>query len=389
MKTFETFAPESAVHTDRISGVKVRRLTHWKGHSTHPYFTEDGWYDNNTKMLFLSDRHNVKNVFNIDIVSGEINRLTDMPKGGSDISCPLSVNKRLNEIYYQYDGKIYALSLETLETRPIYTIPAGFKFGGARVMADGKYVIGSLGEDMSKKVVQNLSAGYVGMKETFEAKPDTRILRINVETGESDEIWQEYAWVGHINPSPTQPNLLTFCHEGPWHLVDNRIWVLDTNTGKAHKIRERKQDFELIGHEYWLADGIHIGYQVHSPQTQTNDNASGESWFGFVKYDNTGEFEPTNIKVPRETPDHVHSNDTNFVVCDSGRAIKGYKFDGQQFSGPRIICMHDGSFFWGGHHPHPRITSDGKHVVYNSTNLGYCNIFMAEIPEAFESLPLV
>ena len=389
MKFIQKYAPEHATHKDRISGTTIRRLTNWKGHSTHPYFTEDGWYDNDTKLLFLSDRNNAKNIFSVDIPSGEIYRLTDFDSTTPDLTCPLSVNKRLNEIYYMHNRVVTALNLETLETRPIYTVPEGFKFGGARVMADGKYVIGSLGQDLAGKVVQNLSAGYIGMNETFKAKPDTRIVRINVETGESDEIWQEYCWVGHINPSPTQPNLLTFCHEGPWHLVDNRIWVLDTNTGKAIKIRERKQEGELIGHEYWLADGIHIGYQVHSPQHTIEDGGRGETWFGFVKYDNTGELEPTNIKVPRETPDHIHSRDFGLVVCDSGKAIKGYKYDGKAFSGPRIICMHDGSFFWGGHHPHPRITNDGKHIVYNSTNLGYCNIFMAEVPQDFDSLPLV
>jgi len=386
MKTFETFKSEMATHQDRISGVNVTRLTHWKGHSTHPYFTEDGWFDNGNKMLFLSDRNNVKNIFCVDIHSGEINRLSDMKEGEPDLHCPLSINPRTNEVYYQQNGVIYALNIFTLETRELYRVPAGFKFGGARVMADGKYVIGSLGEDMSKKVVQNLSAGYVGMRETFEAKPDTRILRINVDTCEADEIWQEYAWVGHINPSPTQPNLLTFCHEGPWHLVDNRIWVLDTNTGKAHKIRERKVERELIGHEYWLADGTTIGYQVHSPQY---DGEKGETWFGFVNYDNTGEVEPDYIRVPRETPDHIHSNDKDFIVCDSGKSIKAYQGKDGVYSGPRILCMHDGAFFWGGHHPHPRVTADGKRVVFNSTNLGYCNIFMADVPENFDSLPEV
>ncbi|MFR8033557.1 MAG: oligogalacturonate lyase family protein [Lachnospiraceae bacterium] len=63
------------------------------------------------------------------------------------------------------------------------------------------------------------------------AKPDTRIIRIDVENGKMEELWQEKCWIGHVNPSLTQPILLTFCHEGPWNLADHRIWVMDTKNG--------------------------------------------------------------------------------------------------------------------------------------------------------------
>ena len=31
-------------------------------------------------------------------------------------------------------------------------------------------------------------------------------------------------WLNHLQFSPTDPTLLMFCHEGPWHKVD-RIWT--------------------------------------------------------------------------------------------------------------------------------------------------------------------
>ena len=36
-----------------------------------------------------------------------------------------------------------------------------------------------------------------------------------------------------MNTSPTEPRYLTFCHEGPWDSVDQRIWGLDVHTGQA------------------------------------------------------------------------------------------------------------------------------------------------------------
>jgi oligogalacturonide lyase len=382
MKPYAIFPPEGKVFEDRISGLAVRQLTDYKGHSSHPYFTDDGWFDNDRKMLFVSDRNNVRNIFCVDIESGEISRLTDMPSRWNDMSSPLAVNHQYNETYFQYQRCVYALSLETMETRPLYIVPPGFTFGGARPTGDGKYVVAGLSEDLSARIKANLTAGYIGFDEIFAAKPDCRIVRINVIDNTVEEIWREKCWVGHVNPSPTEGRLLTFCHEGPWQKVDHRIWVLDMNTGKATKLRERRVEGELVGHEYWFLDGVNVGYQAHRP---TEGEGGSKSYFGFARYDGTGEIEAPAVRVPG--PDHVHSIGFDFVVSDTGKSIKGYKYNGKTFDGPRVIAMHDGSFDWGSHHPHPRVTRDGKHVVYNCTAAGYCNIYMAPIPDDFYALP--
>jgi oligogalacturonide lyase len=392
MKPYKIYPAERRVFQDRTSGVTVHQLTNHKGHSEHPYFTDDGWYDNDRRMLFVSDRDNVRNLYSIEIESGEISRLTDMPANGSDLRCPMHVNHLYNETYYQYKGCVYAINLETLETRPLYIVPKGFNFGGARPTGDGKYVVAGLSEDLSATIKANLAAAYVGFQDIFKARPDCRIVRINVLDNTVEEVWQEKCWVGHVNPSLTLGNIITFCHEGPWNMVDHRIWVLDLDTGKAVKFRERRVEEEMVGHEYWFADGLHIGYQVHAPSGEatkagnTGTRAgSSHSYFGFAKYDGTGEIEAPAVRVPG--PDHVHSITFDFVVSDTGKSIKGYKYNGKSFDGPRIIAMHDGSFDWGAHHPHPSVTRDGKNVVYNSTAAGYCNIYMTAIPENFYSLP--
>ncbi|MDR2534788.1 MAG: oligogalacturonate lyase family protein [Treponema sp.] len=380
MKPYKIYPPERKRLQDRVSGGIVWQLTDYKGHSEHPYFTDDGWYDNDRRMLFVSDRGNVRNLFSIEIESGEISRLTDMPIEGPNFHCPMYINPVLNETYYHYKGCVYAVHLSTLETRPLYIVPKGFNFGGARPTGDGKYVVAGLTEDLSASIKSNLGAGYIGFNEIFTAKPDCRILRINVTDNTVDEVRQEKCWIGHVNPSGTKGNLITFCHEGPWQLVDHRIWTLDLDTGKAVKFRERETDQEMIGHEYWFADGEHIGYQVHRPSEK-----GSASYFGFARYDGTGKVEAPAVRVPG--PDHVHSVDFTLVVSDTGKSIKGYKYNGITFDGPRIIAMHDGSFDWGHHHPHPRVARDGKSVVYNSTASGYCNIYMTPIPEDFYRLP--
>ena len=274
---------------------------------------------------------------------------------------------------------MYALNLETLEQRFLYQAPEGFHMHGGLTGADGDYVYATLGEDLSNRIYANLSAAYVGMRDIFYAKPDTRIIRIHVDSGKMEELWQENCWIGHVNPSPTQPTLLTFCHEGPWNLVDHRIWVMDTKNCKPYPIRKRNVDGEKIGHEYWFANGEQIGYQVHTPDHH--------SYFGFVRFDGTGEMEAPCVPFP--SPDHIHSNDFKLIVSDSGKAIKLYRYNGTDFDSAKVLCMHDGSFFYGSHHPHPRFTADGKQILFNSNVSGYCNLYLADIPEDVTTLPEV
>ena len=81
MKPYKIFPSEKKTVKDRVSGAEVTQLTSYLGHSHHSYFTNNGWYDNNRKLLFTSDRDNARNLFSIDIESGEISQLTDFRPG--------------------------------------------------------------------------------------------------------------------------------------------------------------------------------------------------------------------------------------------------------------------------------------------------------------------
>jgi hypothetical protein len=72
------YPPEWKSFTDSVSGVNVRQLTNYKGHSHHFYFTNPCWYAGGRNLLFGSDRQNRSNLFSIDLESGEITQLTDL-----------------------------------------------------------------------------------------------------------------------------------------------------------------------------------------------------------------------------------------------------------------------------------------------------------------------
>ncbi len=374
----DRFAPEWRTYRDRQTGVEVRQLTDYKGHSNHLYFTNPGWYANNQKLLFVSDRDNRTNLYSLDLPTGEITQLSDLEQFSPPIHLSFNsscVNPCKDEAYYSYGRDLVALDLHSLEERPLYQVPAGFKSGMMNMTADGKYLCTVINEDMSAKMALDLGHGYVGFQEYWQAMPHSRVLRIDMEQGTAEVIFEEHYWIGHINTSPTLPHIMTFCHEGPWHLVDHRIWGLDLTTGQVWQLRPCAPG-ERVGHEYWFADGEFVGYQGYYPD--------GGSFYGCVRYDGTGQ-----IEAPFEQGSmHFHSNDLSLIVGDGGRHhpyLLLWRFKDGRFEGPRTILHHRGSFHIQRVHVHPRMSPDGKQILFTCDPNGYGNMCLIDVPE-FDAL---
>ncbi|MDR0451010.1 MAG: oligogalacturonate lyase family protein [Treponema sp.] len=364
--------------TDPLSGVEVTRLSHYKGHCHHLYFTNPGWYQGGKKVLMGGDRENCTNLFGVDLENGEITQLTghDSREGTDfDHAC---VNQVTNEVSYWYGRKLWALNLETLETRPLYTIPEKQNIGMVNATADGKYVIFCMSEDLSDRIPNiDMMHGYVGFRETWELRPFCQIVRVPADgSGKADVIHSGKVWMGHLNTSSAHPTHLTFCHEGPWELVDHRIWAMDTDSGKVWPLRERRGEGERIGHEYWYADGERVGYHGFY---------QGKNFLGSVKFDGSGIVEG---EFPQHTT-HVHSNDQLLAVGDGavGGSIQLWRWNGKGYDPPRILCEHRCSMHIQVNHVHPRLSPDGSYVLFTSDKTGYGSPYTAFLPKDVSSLP--
>jgi len=373
-----TWPAEVAVTTDRVTGVKVRRLTGYKGHSHHLYFTNPGWYAGGSKLLFGSDRDNRTNLFSIDLATFEITQLTDLqprtePRETSFLFT--SVNPLRDEAYFWYGRELVALDLDTLAMRTLYELPDGYLCNMTNCTADGRYVCTGIFEDLSKRFPMDLLHGYIGFTQMFEANPHSQIIKAATDGSGAQVVHEERSWIGHVNTSPTQAHVLSFCHEGPWNRVDNRIWGLDLNTGKAWKIRPCDTG-DYVGHEYWFADGLNIGYHGH---------VGGKPVFGKIRHDNTDLVE---VPFPHDSQ-HFHSNDLDLIVGDGTSQrpqILLWRYRDGAFDGPRVLCEHRCSRHSQQTHVHPRLSPDGESVLYTSDATGYGQVYVVDIPP-FESLP--
>ncbi len=87
----------------------------------------------------------------------------------------------------------------------------------------------------------------------------------DLATGATKRVNRCTDWLGHLQFSPTDPKLLLFCHEGPWHKVD-RIWTIRTDGSELKLIHQRTMIMEIAGHEFWSADGKTIWYDLQTPR---------------------------------------------------------------------------------------------------------------------------
>ena len=283
---------------------------------------------------------------------------------------------------------MYELNVSTLAERAVTESPPGMiPTGRANATSDAKYVCSMLREEQPKRSSRT-TYSYSQFRELFEIKPLSQIVRVDIETGDQEIILQDRRYMSHVNTSPTQNTLLTFCHEGPWDLVEQRIWCLNIVTGERWKVRPQDDENVAIGHEYWFAGGHRIGYHGR-PRTGEGDHV-----FGWIGWDNTSHVE---VAFPFRSS-HFHSLDESLIVGDGTPAdvfhrdktkrpyIQLYRWDGERYIGPRLLAFHRSSFNDQYAHPHPRFTPDYRSVLFASDMTGYSNMYLVEIGD-FDDLP--
>src|SRR5262245_20104811 len=101
-----TIPSERRTYQDRKTGVTVQQLTNHFAHSYHLYFTNPGWWDDNRRLLFASDRGNSQNLYSMELETGISTKLTDnLPLTEADFQ-GASVNPKRDEAYYWQSGTL-------------------------------------------------------------------------------------------------------------------------------------------------------------------------------------------------------------------------------------------------------------------------------------------
>ena len=93
----KTYQDTQFRYIDSHSKREVVRLTDYRGHSHHMYFTDPCWFNEGRSFVFASDRENQGNLFRYDLDMGLITQLTGQieatparPQPASSQRTPLS-----------------------------------------------------------------------------------------------------------------------------------------------------------------------------------------------------------------------------------------------------------------------------------------------------------
>ncbi len=189
----------------------------------------------------------------------------------------LVVGRKTRQAYYVVGDTAYAADLDTRVVREIKTDPrlrtgSGFGLSADETLLAGSYVEeGGQAPDAPATAPSNPllipEAQEASLEARWLARRPMALYTLNVKTAELKTIYRSTDWLNHVQMSPTDPALILYCHEGPWHKVD-RIWTIRTDGSQRQLMHSRTLDMEIAGHEFFSADGKTIWYDLQTPKSQ-------------------------------------------------------------------------------------------------------------------------
>ena len=260
--------PKTWIEPD--TGHRVVRLTD-EPNSASLYFNQNGYTADGKKMVYTSPQ-------GIHVLDLATKATKVVVPGRARI---IVTGHKTQNVYYIRGDDVLATDVDTLATRTIGKLPRRGSI--ATVNADetllaGTYIEGD-GVDYNQRagqqaqaqntnqqqnLLQPLNKGQM-MEQRLAARLPMAMFTLNARTGEVKVIHRATDWLNHLEFSPTDPTLLMFCHEGPWHKVD-RIWTIRTDGSQITKVHNRTMSMEIFGHEFWSHDGKTIWYDLQTPR---------------------------------------------------------------------------------------------------------------------------
>ncbi len=283
----QPFPPLSWI--DPVSGRKITRLSKDPG-TASLYFHQNPFTPEGDKMVVTTP----DGIGTIDLETGELSTIVP---GRAWV---LVVGRKSRSIYYirreEEERLVCKADIDTGRETIIAQLPSGA--GVSSLNADETLLLGSMTEEPPEPLVEGqadanrhgggraqgewmretrMTHPVTGRELTFaeqkewrlnarlEARIPMAMFVIDTATGELSVIHRATDWLNHLQFSPTDPDQIMFCHEGPWHKVD-RIWIIRTDGTGLKKIHTRTMNMEIAGHEFFSPDGKTIWYDLQTPR---------------------------------------------------------------------------------------------------------------------------
>ncbi|HET8737677.1 MAG TPA: oligogalacturonate lyase family protein [Pricia sp.] len=215
-------------------------------------------------MIFYGSTDKGNQLFSINLKTDEIHQLTD---SSGDKKGEI-VGRKTRKVYYMQGDSVFATHIDTHTTEFIYSFPDDVIGSVTSLNADEQLLGGALITKEENDIFKRNPKKSDYFDKIYEAKLERSLITLDVDSGELKNLYSENAWLNHIQFSPTDPELLMYCHEGPWHKVD-RIWTIDIKTKQNRLMHQRTVHREIAGHEFFSPDGRNIWFDLQIPRGET------------------------------------------------------------------------------------------------------------------------
>ncbi|MEZ4991120.1 MAG: oligogalacturonate lyase family protein [Saprospiraceae bacterium] len=372
--------PMPAEWIDKDTDHRIKRLSSGReGDNRSFYFHNNPFIKNKDGkqylMVFYGSTDEGSQLFTLNLQTQEIRQLSDHPgrKSGEILG------RKRREVFFQVQDSVFATHIDDATTRLVYVFPEDFKAGITTLNADETRLAGTWAGPEKRAIYEQYPSKGEYFDRIFDAKIPHTLFTVNIETGELEKIHTENTWLGHIQFSPTDPDMLMFCHEGPWHKVD-RIWNINIKSGEVKKVHTRTVDREIAGHEFWSRDGKTIWYDLQIPR--------GETFF-------LAGYNPQKDKKTRYAMDrnewsiHFNISPNQKIFCGDGgdptqvaRAENGmwiylFKPKKDHLESEKLVNMQH--HHYRGLEPNVHFSPDGKWVIFRANFEGNSQIYAVEI----------
>jgi oligogalacturonide lyase len=382
----QTWPSEIREFKDAKTGRTIQQLT-TTGNNVHLYFTENSFDAHKNEIIFRSDRASGQdrlpyedacyNLFRMNLDTGEITQLTDETRSISGTTkTPDS-----RTVVYTMETKIRKLDIATGKIMTVYTETGGYTLGSPSIARNRRYIAFCRNEDVDVARGPN----YAGFKDRFYLVKDGRITLAYLDGSGWFDVIKDTHQVGHFQFCPDDSTIGMYCHEGPWNLVTQRIWLLDFVAREA-KPCFRQDEQDSVGHEFWTQDGYiffdnrgpgHDG-TITSDRTQavaTDVPVNQNVMIPFVGLaDRKG-----NVVKRMDMPfycNHYHANpDNTLLVGDDVDDLVLIDISGKEAK-LQTLCNHKTSWHTSISHCHPTWSWDGSRILYASDYGGKINLYL-------------
>jgi len=314
-----------------------------------------------------------RQLFSLNLKTGETRQVTHHP---TPIQGEI-VGRIGREVFYQASDSVFSTHVETGETRLIYVFPDSIRGGITTLNADETLLAGVYSDPEKYRVLREYPQKGDFFTRIFEARIPHTLFTVDIESGIMEPVFSDTAWLNHVQFSPTDPRLLMFCHEGPWHLLD-RIWTIRLDQREPHLMHERTVYREIAGHEFFSPDGKTIWFDLQIPRGETFylaglDLASGaEKRYGMERDHWSIHF---NSSPDMKLFAGDGGDSTQVARAKDGQWIYLFTPEGDSLRAERLVNMkhHDYST-----EPNVHFSPDGKWIIFRANFEGSTQIYAVE-----------